>query len=64
MMDVECDRVVIENTEVKRPARISRIQWLEFWEDIFLHLGEQEQLDLAYRWTSYNKTLDEKKKAP
>lgn len=32
-IEVEIDRVVIENQIVNRPKNISRSDWLTFWED-------------------------------
>jgi len=32
-IEVEMDRVVVENQEVKRPARITRSDWMAFWEN-------------------------------
>lgn len=32
-IEISMDNVVIEGQAVKRPNYISRIQWLDYWED-------------------------------
>lgn len=50
---IDPHRVVIENTEVKRPDRVSPSEWLSFWEELVA--GEREY---------QNYWIDKKKKAP
>jgi len=64
MIEFDCDRVIVENVEIKRPSRISRIQWLEFWEWALVeNKNPDDVFESAMKWQQYNRVLDEKKKA-
>lgn len=42
-IDIEMDRVVVENQIIKRPERFVRSQWMELWERIKGNLALQAQ---------------------
>lgn len=39
-IEVERDSIVIENQRVKRPTRITRSDWMRYWENVKYGLDE------------------------